>query len=1507
MTLPGGPAAKLGDRYEGWWTLSEFLRMLGGETEAIRIEDPSADKTEFVVTAGSSRELHQAKRSHPTGKWSLSALQSDGLLQAMGVQLAGNNDRFVFASGSDARELADLCAAARDAQSDVEFERNFLKAGSRKRGFDKLRQCWDCDPSTAYERLLRIEVHTIDEGELETKVRLGVQILFLSQPAVIVALLRTIVEDSVHRTWTRSALLQELEARGHPKRRVVSLQSALAAVEEATDRYLYGERPRLIHDMLIPRTATQTLLSAMEETATDSILTGKAGSGKSACVVELVDGLRALGLPALAFRLDRVPMASTPTTTELGDCLRLEESPVLVLKAAVEAAGCPGVLIVDQLDAASTMSGRSSGAFELVDQLIREVRGVRARSVIHTVVVCRAFDWQHDHRLRQLVPPGSQAQIDVAELSLDEVRAVLTAAGLDLALFRVRQLELLQLPQNLSLFIEADFDVSSEPTFATEKMLFDRYWDAKRRAVAEQAAAVPDEWLRVVEVLCDEMTASRQLSVARETLDRFSPDYVERMASEGVVTLDGRRYGFGHESFFDYCFARLFVSRPTSLVSFLTGSEQHLFQRAQIRQVLTYLRDADRVRYVHEMASLLSEERVRVHLKDLAFALLAEVPDPSEDEWTIWESWLAPTVTAAREGTPNSNLLSALAWRKFLGSKSWFEFADRRGVVESWLGSSSDGLTDLAMSWLHVHHRIYPDRAAALLEPYADQSDPWHVRLRGFMQWAEVHLSRRLFDLFLHLVDNGALDEARGPIAANSTFWDLLYQTARDRPDWIPEVLAHRLNRRLTIIQAAGEVPGRQDLLGYDPAITELMEKSAGPFPSLYVEYMLPVVLAISDATLIETVPPRRDGVWQHLIRSEHLRGEDAVLDGLAKALATLAHDETKDLGGTIADLRHRETHIANHLLLTLYTGGLERYADEAVALLCDQPWRFECGFSDNPYWCAMEGLRAVIRCCTPENRVRMEEVILGYYAPFERTRSGNRWKGHSQFSLLSAFPEALRSPRANLRFAELERKFGEPEGEPTPISADWIGPPIEKHGTDRMTDDQWLSAIAKYRTEFPAYSPGELKGGAYQMAQALALRVSEEPDRFARLSLKFSSDTNPMYLAQLLTALKDTSVETELKLQVCSKAFGEALGACGQAIADVLGSIEDQLPDATLEMLQWLAAEHEDPSREYWREDAPAGGKYHGGDISGFGINTTRGRAAIAIGDLIMRNATYIERLRPTLDRMVRDPSPAVLSCVAGTLRAVAYHHPARGLQLFRDMNFSEEGLLATRHVCAFIRDGVRSTFSDLRPVLERMLRSSEPKVCKAGSRLASLAFLADQNAADLVDEALHGRPCQRLGVAQVAAANIIFPEYRRWSKESLRLLFNDEDAEVRTAAASCFSELKDEDLDAYGDLIEAFCNSRAFDEDSFWILRLMEASSGRLPGMTCLVCEKFLDRFADEARDIRTGRAADTPTLVKLVFRTYQQHPNDEWTSRALALIDRLCLEGISDAGQQLDHFER
>ena len=1510
MTLPGGPAEKLGNRYEKWWTLSELVRMLGGETEAIRIEDLGVDKTEFVVTSGARRELHQAKCSHPNGKWSLATLRADGLLQAIGEQLAGNDDLFVFASGSDARELAELSEAARDAESDAEFERQFLEAAERRKRFEKLRDCWACDVPTARGRVRRIYVHTIDERELRDKVSWGVAALFLANPAAVVAELRGIAEDSVHRTISRQDLVEQLRRRGLSLRHLLNPEHAVPAVQAATDRFLDSARLKLIQRRLVSKAAAKTLLSRLDRAPSDSAVTGRAGSGKTACVVEILDRLRERGLPVLAFRLDRVPFHSVSTTEDLGRELHLEESPALVLAAAAEATGRPSVLIVDQLDAVSTMSGRSSAGFDLVEQLLHEARGMRARAVIHTVVVCRAFDWQNDSRLRQLMPPDSQAQVEVAEFTAEEVRTILTDAGFDPTLFLPRQLELLRLPQNLSLFLEAGFDASPVPAFDTAKVLFDRYWDAKRQSVTDQSTTSPDPWLEVIETLCDEMTSAQQLSVAKERLDRFLPDYLKQMASEGVLTFDGRRYGFGHESFFDYCFARLFVNRPESLVSFLDKSEQHLFRRAQVRQVLAYLRDASHDRYVRELAGLLSDEGIRPHIKELAFALLAEVTDPTENEWAIWEEWTAPALKAAEEGTPNADKLSALAWRKFFGSAPWFAFVDQRGVVESWLDSGNDQLINLAMSYLNVHHRHSPDRAATLLEPYADRGGQWSVWLRNFMQWAKLHKSRRFFDLFLHLVDNGTLDEARGPIAENSTFWSMLYGLDENRPEWIPEVLAYRLRRRFAVFRDSGEHLGRTELLGYDGSAIKMIHESAERVPVVFVEHVLPVVLEISDSAPTGDKPPKYDAVWSVLITpEEYLSGEHACLAALARTLAKLAREDSADLHDVISDLRRRDTHVSNHLLLALYAGGTARYADDTSILFCDEPWRFECGFSDSRHWCARETIRAVFPHCTDENRESLEAAILQYVPPYERTSYGYRESGRAQFALLSAIPEGLRSPGAEARFMELERKSGEPEGEPQGVTGGRVESPIENSAADKMTDDQWLRAIVKYRSEDRMHFSAEgVTGGAWQLAQVLERRASEEPERFARLSLRFPVDANPVYLERTLAGLKSAAAGSDLKLEVCRKAFAESRGHCGQSIADVLGSLEDPLPNDDIEMLHWLATEHDDPTTELWQVDAPGGGKYYRGDIHTVGINSTRGRATIAVWDLILRDAAYVERFRPALDRLVRDPSASVLSCVAGMLRAVTYRDSALGMLLFRRMNLSEDRLLATRHLYGFILDRLRDSFAELRPIVERMLRSSEPEVCEAGARLASLAFLMDQSAADLVDKALHGGAHHRLGVAQVASANIATPECRRWSEEILAVLFNDQDAGVRRKAASCFRHLKDEVLDTYGDLLAAFCDSNAFREGgSFWIFHTLEESLGRLPGTTCLVCEKFLDRFADEARDIRTHRAGDTPTVAKLVFRTYQQHQNDEWTCRSLNLIDHLCLEGIGDAGSHLDQFER
>ncbi len=1526
MPLPGGPATKAGNDYEIDWTVYQLAKIIDGQAERIQIEALTVEKAEFVITAGSRQELHQAKCSHTDGKWSLSILGSAKyrLLQAIFRQLSANsNTQFVFVSGSDAPELRELAERANSAQDLNEFESVFVSAQSQRDNFKKLKSSWNnADTAAVYELLQRIEVRTIDGRTVKDLARDLLAALFLTNPDnVYDALYRLAAcRNSLHKRIDREQLISYLRSKSFKFRQLVKPSEAPSLISDVTDRYIEITRRKLIQDSLISRTSTQELLTSIKANANggvDCVVTGKAGGGKTACVIECVETLRQGSHPVtvLAFRLDRIDTVSS--TKKLGEDLGLEESPAFVLGTAAEATSSEAVLIIDQLDAISRTSGRSSEFFDIIDDLLREARGWRNRvKKFHVLVVCRKFDWENDHHLRRLLIED-HTHISVTDFSLDEVKSVLHKGDFKAESFTAKQLELLRLPQNLSLFLDIKLDPVSELRFSSTKELFDHYWNKKRQAVNEYVTLSADHWYDIIQVLCDEMSTSQRLSVLKEKLDKFPVDYVYQMASEGVLSYDEKRYGFGHETFFDYCFARGFVAQEESLTAFLINSEQHLFRRAQVRQVLVYLRDAVRERYCTELRTLLEKDDIRYHLKALACALAVEMPDPEDKEWEVLAPWLESEIEAIKRGLPNPDKFASLVWNRFFFSQPWFQVADRNGLIACWLASENDNLVDSAVSYARIHQRHSGERVTALLEPFVDTGGNWPQRFNFIMQWADHGNSRRFFDLFLRLIDDGTLDDVRGPVAINSTFWDMLHRLG-SRLEWIPEVVAHWLSRRLSIIRETRDSTGRpewRNLLSYDEFSSDHIANSANEFPEKFVQQVLPVVLKIAVEAVFQGTkpPPRCDAVWPVLINRRHASKTEEFRESLAVALQKLAEINSNYIGNILAELRKHDTYMANFFLLQAYTAGAEHFADIAVSEFCDKKWRFNCGYSDSPYWVAIQLIKEVAPLCTDNNRRRLEEAILNYTPDYERTTRGYKLRGGASFALLSGIPIELRSRNAQSRYKELERKFGETITPPKQSEAYIVSSPIEKSAAEKMTDEQWLRAINKHALDrnFSLVNPE--KGGAVELAWMLQEFVKNEPERFARLSLSFPPNTNPVYIEYTLFGLKETDGYTELKLAVCRKAYSESRYDCGKAIADLLGSIKDKLPDNAVQMLDWLATEHPDPENELSNEEVSIGKSNSGKEILTYGINTTRGRAAESIRNLILRDSSYVGRFRSTVEQLANDESVAVRACASSTLLAITNHDWEFALAQFARLTNSKgsldnDRLLATRDVDYFIHCALHDHFGQLQSIIERMLRSKVSEINEAGARLASLAVLYNHNEAeDIVEEALQGSPSQRLGVAKVAASNIGRDDCRPWSEQKLLRFFNDSDDKVRQEAATCFCNLEEQPLESNTTLINKFCNSAAYQEDSSSILYALEKSSHRLPGITYVACEKFLERFSDEAKDISKGRAGDIPTVIKLVFRTYHQHQQDEWACKCLDLIDRTCLEGIDEIRGNLDEYER
>ncbi len=1500
-THPGGAADKAGLFHEALWGVDAFLAVLSGEASAIRIETPGDDGAEFHLVRGTIREHWQAKRQTTSrDTWSIGALQS--VLEFFFEKFRAG-DRCVFASISGSPELKQLTENARAAQSFAEFQDHFLSK-TRGKQFAELKQhLGSPDAEEVFNFLRTVTVRSADEVTLELELGRVLGSTFQGAWQTTMDVLRSLYLSSTHETLTAADIENHLQSRGI-KRRRASSPEARDKILATTRAYVAGQRAKLIRGTPIRRAVADDLIAKFQSNSAplDILISSKAGGGKSACLCQIVEGLQTAGVPVLAFRLDNVE--SVANTIALGKALGLGESPALVL--ADNYPSQTVALVVDQLDCVSTVSGRRIEYFDVIAALRDEVLGLRSQAKIHLVMACRKFDFDHDHRLKQLLPKG-QTPIEVGEFTDDEVKAVLAGEGGDIAKLTPSQQAMLRLPQNLSLFVGAGL-ARTENRFTTAKELCDAYWVAKRKAVAAQRPEWDAYWVPAIKCLASTMSDRQELSVPVSATDEFSPELLLKMASEGVLTWDGRRYGFCHETFFDYCFARTQPNGGRDFVRYLEGDTQLLFRRAQLRQVLAFQRDDDFTAYLESVGHLLRSDRIRPHLKLLTVELVAAYPEPHDEELQALLPWIESELTCRPTGQLNPDRLATRVFDCFFSSRALFRAADRLGLVQQWLQSSEAWLLDLACRYLHWQTHQHAERVAELLEPFAEKGGDWKPRLRYVMEGRDLGKSHRFFNLFLRLLDDGTLDEAKDRFASNGSFWLMLTGLGEEQPAWCAELAAHWLDRRIAAAKlATGQQESPWSLLNDQFGVEDLVT-SARKAPAAFLEHVLPAVIRAAEAFKYGDEPALpSDQVWSDRFRSENISMPEAVLGACEAAIELVGQQSPDALRPFICQLRAAKLYTANHLLMHAYLACPTTFADEVIALLAAEPERLLCGYSDNAFWVTCQVLEKCSPHCTDTTFRAVEAAVLSYVSPHERTKEGRHWRGHVAFNLASALADHRRSQRANAQIAGWQAKFGKPDGPPRGIRTYTVISPIPKESAQHMTDEQWLGAISKYNSADRQRDFEHLEsGGAHELAAMLQTFVKEQPERFARLALRFPDDVEPSYFMNVLYGLKESPIPAERKIDVVRRVFTRSDKACLCAALDLLGEMADtRLPDDAIQFIR-DAAQHSDPESELWDGERP----YYGGDILTHGINSVRGHAAGTIRNLIKQDAKYLGDFYGVLDKLVADPSLAVRSVVASTLFAVARHDTPLALRLFSTLLEADEQLLRTAYVRDFIQTGLREHFERLAPTIDRMLHSSLDEVKKQGGILACLARFHHNAADHLAQKALSGDEACRLGACEVAKSNLLHPKCRAWCEPVLLHFFNDTSKSVRTQAAGCFWHLwhsPDTPLTDYEPLIRSFLDSPAFADEPTFLLHALEDTKRRVPEITLNVCEIFTTRCAEGARDIRTSLAADEHTIGKLVFTAYAQLQSKNLQTRALEVIDRMSLEGFRSAASNLSAFER
>lgn len=1482
MSLPGGAADKVGNRYERRWSVYSLLDVLTGRAASIRIEvpGPAGHGFEFRVIDGAGALWVQAKQGGPT--WTLKQLSREGILDDFLSKLQ-DGDRCRFVATGHASELDALSRRAREAESWSEYDTVFLAAAEHRGKFMYLEQQWQVTGEDLYDVLQRVHVHAIDEESLRRWIQDRIEALFDGDSKTIADVLAQLADDSLHQELTAAEIGAHLGSRDLPPRDLSTYADSAGLLEEQSHSFLAQEERTQILGRALPRAEATKVIQQLDA-GSHVLVSGAAGQGKTAVLAQVVREARSKGWPILTIRADRLPAGETPSA--LGQAMGLPASPPDLLAAL--AGRDTALLVIDQLDAVSIASGRHTARFDVIADVVARAE---SHPGLRVVIACRQFDLDNDARLRTLSSSDRTAVVTVEDLPEETVAAVLAEVGVVFDALQPGLRGLLRTPLHLSIYAQlAQAQQSDLDTVANLTDLYDRYWEHKRQDCRERRQG-SDQWIEVVDRVCDVGSQRQELSIPSVLLDELDQQAAS-MASEAVLNRYNGRTGFFHETFFDYCFARRFLTRGHTLEQLLlTSAEQELFRRSQVRQILAYERDHDTTRYLSDLRWLLTDSRVRMHLVAVVLGGFQSLADPTAEEWAILET----------VATDPSHRGSERAWIVLRTNAAWFSLADQTGFWQRSLNTPE--VVDRTVRTMTGTVAAQPDRVVELLRPYLGRSADCNTRVGALLNLGDLSHARAAVDLLIELI----------PHLPDQSLAHALHRLKQAQPGWVIEIAAAIL---ASAVQTADPTQGYSPFdpppqsFGHNELGLQALDEAGHTAPRPYVDHILPVLLHTMQryqrtGTHSSAVS---DSVW-----GSHMWGldsdlADVLLRRMATALQALTVEDVATATDVFTRLAARPFETAHFLLAKGYGAAPGVFADTAVDWLIATPDALQLGYSTSPSWVSRELIAAASQQCTDERYAAIVERLMYYTTAWERRPDMLKRRGYTEQCLLNGLAPARRPEVVHRRLEELRRKFGTDDcTPPTPsIVVGFVGSPIPSAAALHMTDAQWLSAIDRYRTDDER--DGQFTGGAYQLAGTLEEQTKSDPHRFARLALHVPTGANPAYLAAILRGLGAAPLDPDTVLKLSHIVRDHPDGDLNLWLLRLIESNAGQpLHEEVLTLVCLIAATRDDPVVNSGDDEFAASDR---SNIETAGLASVRGTAARTLAELLRRDPTLRVRLESAFESLATDRVPAVRIEAIRALAALWPLDQELALRLFNRTLVNATGpMFASNAVWTFLLTAFADAFDQLMPTLERMLNSEDQAATAAAIRLITLASYQRPELDSRIDDFLADKPFARAAAVEVFAAYIGSSSRRDRSQAVIVNAFDDENAAVRNLAARAFYGLRNVtgSLHEFEDLFTRFAASRALGDSGRAALHILNAATAELPRTALSVCEAIVAHDATQLGGVRTSAAGDAFEITKTVLRVYAQYAHSDLHRRCLNLVDDMVTFAAGGIDDELSSFER
>ncbi|ANL74956.1 AAA ATPase domain-containing protein (plasmid) [Rhizobium phaseoli] len=1254
----GGIADKLGNRYEAKWLVRQLLDVIGGKSSTLIFEgiDSAFKGFEFSLARDGITEWHQTKISNPNGNWTLAALRREGVLEAFKHRLSSTaHDLCVFVSQHPARDIADLVGKAEISTDKDEFIKSLGKGANAD--FDELKILWGADDQTTFSWLNRCHFRVESQRSIESVIDTYCDFYFDDKFKTGFEILQEFLIQRINREITTESARADIQKEGKLKLKDYALDPTLGQrLRAETSAYLDTYIPFGAGRETLIRPEAQQLAGRIADPDGPPVilLTGVAGAGKSGVIRELIAELSSTATIHLAFRVDHYLDCKSPQAFGKAIIGR-EESPVATLRGV--SIGQKSVLIVDQVDAISEVSGRNGAIKQAVLKLVDDVRNF---GNVVIVISCRTFDLENDDRLKALKDAHGVEHIDVQLLDWENsVKPLLLSKSVDVAQFSANQIELLRLPLNLALFVE-EYDPSA-PMFSSRNELF-RLLLEKKRKVLGTDRTISWDVLEPLSRLAEWMSERQRLDAPDAVLSSFS-GALNVLPSEGLLVRSRGNLNFFHESFFDYVYALTFAARKISLEALLLQTEQHLFRRTQVRQILENLRQVDNARYLRELRSVVGNPKIRYHIQVAAAQWLGSLIDPTSEERDIVLS--VDTKTGP---------IPALVRYAFFASPGWFDRLQADGwVLKQLLGANMER-ADTVLWWLSNIAFERPVEVADLLDKWWG-GNPERAKL--LLNWFGFVKRRKPDDTLVNLCARVTRSNPPGMFEGRGqNNRDLLLHTwAGENPHGAEKVLKAYFDAWFEAhpTQHPFERDEFRDLDAH--SLGELAKKA----PEVFIDGTIEAFIRSVDSIVLKNSNGKIDYSFKMRYASGHHFGADAFLSMFRDALAKLALEAPDKAREALKRIDPDKHEVCAHIWLETIAVNGYALKDLFVELLnCRHV--FDAGWNGADWKSFASAARAALPHLRADGIAKFDSLIAGHKPELDfasklmqqikaggeeepwRTRSGathylNR-SGHELWCILDSIGDEALSPLTSETLAQLRRKF-RPDKLPKPdhLETHWVQSPIKRDKAARMTNEHWLSAILKYDND-DHYRGGRtfVEGGASQLADELQYQSKEQPQRFSAFLERIPPGTNYAYINRLLSGLAESEGASAAVLRrAIVTAHERDERAYGSEIARLIEKNPELAADpAIFEILVWYVengdanetdiVDRSNTEREVTTiEDLVRQGRLH---IRG--MNGARGAAVEALGYILWHVPEVVESAWPIIERRAAvEPLVSVRCCL--------------------------------------------------------------------------------------------------------------------------------------------------------------------------------------------------------------------------------------------------------------------